>query len=201
MAAEAKDPKELTDGAKKVLDENDEIFCGFSSLQILDSDGYVKKTKGSSIEGTLHLKEEGDNIVLESVFPLSPLFYLQIANEEGLYVFGRWWMADAKWGRTNQICNLIPKDCQGIQSKLEGTEFVCDAEVPFLKDAPSRLVKVKFGIKEQRFITKVIKTSVEIPKASWKEWKEYRLKLWRSSKSWAGEDKAAEEEKDKKEDE
>eukprot|EP00927_Polykrikos_kofoidii_P008982 TRINITY_DN1373_c0_g1_i1.p1 TRINITY_DN1373_c0_g1~~TRINITY_DN1373_c0_g1_i1.p1 ORF type:complete len:204 (-),score=53.45 TRINITY_DN1373_c0_g1_i1:217-828(-) len=193
-------PTELTEGAKKMMDESNELVCGFCSLQILDQDGYARKQKGSSIEGTLHLKStEGDSVVLEAMFPLSPLFFLQISSEEGQFIFGRWWIGDANWSRSNQLCTLIPHDCQSISNKLDGAEFTLDAEVPFLQNAPSRLVKVKFGVKEQRFVTKVISAEVQIPKASWEEWKEYRLKMWRRSKSWAGEDKNKDEDKDKEE--
>jgi len=69
--------------------------------------------------------------------------------------------------------------------------------MPFLRGAPERLVDVKCTAKEQRFIKKVTSASVVIPKDAWSEWKQYRLRLWRSSKSWAGEDKKEDENKDK----
>lgn len=194
---------ELTDGAKKVIDETDEYVCGFVALQVLDQDGYVKKQKGSQIEAPLHLAStEGDFVVLQADFAVNPLFYLQLTSEEGQYLYGRWWLGDAKWSRTNQICTLIPKLTQDVHKVLDTgtTEFTADAEMAFLKGAPSRLLQVKLGTKEQRFVTKLISASVQIPKAAWAEWKQYRLKLWRSSKSWAGEDKSGkdDEEKEKK---
>jgi len=94
---------------------------------------------------------------------------------------------------------LIPKDTQTISNKIEGDAFVCNAEMPFLQNASSKLVEVKFGTKEQRFVTKVMSAQVTIPKASWDEWKQYKLKLWRCSKSWAGEDKDKDKEEDKEE--
>eukprot|EP00401_Gymnodinium_catenatum_P056637 CAMPEP_0117502692 /NCGR_PEP_ID=MMETSP0784-20121206/23942_1 /TAXON_ID=39447 /ORGANISM="" /LENGTH=200 /DNA_ID=CAMNT_0005297979 /DNA_START=85 /DNA_END=687 /DNA_ORIENTATION=- len=192
--------KELTEGAKKVLDEANEFVCGFCSLQILDQDGYVKKQKGSNIEAPLHFQSaDGDSVVLEAVFPLSPLFFLQITNEEGNFLFGRCWIGEGSWSRTGQLCTLIPKDTQSIANKLEGAEFMVDAEMPFLQNSTTRLLKVKVGVKEQRFVTKVVSCTLSIPKADWLEWKQYRLKLWRSSKSWAGVDKNEEKEKKEKE--
>jgi hypothetical protein len=196
MAAEA---TPLTEGAKKVLDESNENACGFCALQVLDQDGYVKKTKGSQIEAPFHVTTTADSILLEAQFPLSPLFFLQLLNEEGNFIFGRWWLGDAKWSRTNQLCSLIPKDVQ-VLHRGDISEFVVDAEIPFIKDAPSRLAKVAFSTKEQKFVTKVTKVVVTIPKDAWDEWKQYRMKLWRSSKTWAGEDKdEKEDDKDKKE--
>jgi len=45
-------------------------------------------------------------------------------------------------------------------------------------------------------VTKVIRATVSVPTATWKEWKDYRLKLWRSGKNWAGEDKDSKDDKD-----
>mmetsp|Transcript_16169 Transcript_16169/g.26227 ORF Transcript_16169/g.26227 Transcript_16169/m.26227 type:complete len:197 (+) Transcript_16169:29-619(+) len=189
-----------TEGAQKVLDEKDEYTCGFCALQILDQDGYVKKQKGSQLEAPFHVTStEGGMVTLEAQFSLNPLFFLQLLNEEGNFLFGRWWLGDAKWTRTNQICNLIPKDVQ-LLHQGEVAQFTVDAEIPFLQNAPSNLAKVSFETKEQRFVTKVTKASVQIPQEKWMEWKQYRLKLWRSSKSWSGEDKADDDkDKDKEE--
>jgi len=195
--------KELTKGAKRLLDENDENVCGFCSLQLLDQDGYGKKTKGSSSQVPFHLAStEGDVVVLEAVFPMSALFFLQIPGEEGNYLFGRWWLGE-KWSTNSQICELVVKDCQSIQRSLDGdkTEFSMDAQMPFLRGSDTRLIKVNLTIKEQRFVTKVARATVHVPKAAWLEWKQYRLKLWRMSKVWGGEDKDEEKkDEEKKED-
>eukprot|EP00414_Alexandrium_minutum_P006874 CAMPEP_0113839202 /NCGR_PEP_ID=MMETSP0328-20130328/10952_1 /TAXON_ID=39455 /ORGANISM="Alexandrium minutum" /LENGTH=198 /DNA_ID=CAMNT_0000807797 /DNA_START=96 /DNA_END=692 /DNA_ORIENTATION=- /assembly_acc=CAM_ASM_000350 len=194
--------KELTKGAKRLLDENDEYVCGFCSLQLLDQDGYGKKTKGSSIQVPFHLaSSDGDMIVLESVFPMNQLFYLQLPSEEGFNLFGRWWLGE-KWSTNTQICELVVKDCQAIHKALDGDkkEFTVDAQVPFLRESDTRLIKVNITIKEQRFVTKVARASVQIPKASWLEWKQYRLKLWRMSKVWGGEDKDDEKKDEEKKD-
>ncbi|OLP94115.1 hypothetical protein AK812_SmicGene23908 [Symbiodinium microadriaticum] len=46
---------------------------------------------------------------------------------------------------------------------------------------------------------KVVKAELRMPKAAWVEWKQHRLRLWRASKVWAGEDKDDDEKKDDKE--
>merc|ERR1712127_264162 len=120
------------------------------SLQLLDQDGYAKKTKGSSIQVPFHLAStEGDMVVLEAVFPMNQLFFLQIPGEEGNYLFGRWWVGE-RYSTNSQICELVVKDCQAIHKSLDGDkkEVVLDAQVPFLKDADTRPVKVNITIKE-----------------------------------------------------
>eukprot|EP00421_Protoceratium_reticulatum_P018687 CAMPEP_0168380460 /NCGR_PEP_ID=MMETSP0228-20121227/12371_1 /TAXON_ID=133427 /ORGANISM="Protoceratium reticulatum, Strain CCCM 535 (=CCMP 1889)" /LENGTH=202 /DNA_ID=CAMNT_0008393525 /DNA_START=44 /DNA_END=652 /DNA_ORIENTATION=+ len=193
--------KELTKGAKRLLDEDDEYVCGFCSLQLLDQDGYAKKTKGSSIQVPFHLASaDGDMVVLEAVFPMSQLFFLQIPGEEGNYLFGRWWIGE-RWSTNSQICELVVKDCQAIHKSLDGdarggSTFSADAHMPFLRDCDARPVKVSYATKEQRFVTKVARATLQIPRASWLEWKQYRLKLWRVSKVWGGEDKNDDEKKE-----
>ena len=79
--------------------------------------------------------------------------------------------------------------------------FTADAEVPFLSRCSDsgRLARVNIETKEVKYVTKVVRVSVVIPKDFWNEWKQYRLKLWRRSKQWAGEDKT--EDKKKKDEE
>ena len=43
--------KSEAEAISKFIDENDQHFCGFMSLMVLDSDGYTKKTKGTSSIG------------------------------------------------------------------------------------------------------------------------------------------------------
>ncbi|CAE7526811.1 Top3a, partial [Symbiodinium natans] len=70
--------KELTKGAKRILDEAEENTCGFASFFILDQDGYGKKTKGSSVEVPWHLMStDGDELLFEAELPANPLFFLQ----------------------------------------------------------------------------------------------------------------------------
>eukprot|EP00746_Dinoflagellata_sp_MGD_P073081 gnl/MRDRNA2_/MRDRNA2_29662_c0_seq1.p1 gnl/MRDRNA2_/MRDRNA2_29662_c0~~gnl/MRDRNA2_/MRDRNA2_29662_c0_seq1.p1 ORF type:complete len:206 (+),score=57.06 gnl/MRDRNA2_/MRDRNA2_29662_c0_seq1:88-705(+) len=191
---------ELTEGAKKVLDENEEYVCGFCSLQIVDGDGYIKKTKGSSIEAPFHIvSKPGDpTVILQAKFAQNPLFYLEVTNQEEHFLFGRWWMGDGKWSRTNQICTMIPLDCRGAHAAMEKTPdaFEGKAEMPFINDAPNKLITVKLTTKEQKYQTKLTSATVEVSRESFNEWKQYRLKLWRSSKTWAGEDKSEEKKED-----
>ncbi|CAJ1335933.1 unnamed protein product [Effrenium voratum] len=193
--------KELTKGAKRILDESEENTCGFAAFFILDQDGYGKKTKGSSVEVPWHLMScEGDEVLFQAELPANPLFYLQVSSEENNFFWGQWWLGDSKRSKTNAICDLIPKDCRLIQKSLEGdtVDFECQAEMPFLKNSSTRLVTVKFTTKEQKFVTKVVKAQLKLPKAVWLEWKQHRLRLWRASKVWAGEDKDDDEKKDDK---
>ncbi|CAE8716450.1 unnamed protein product [Polarella glacialis] len=196
--------KQLTQGAKRILDESDENACGFCVFYILDQDGYAKKTKGSAVEVPWYLSSSaGDDIVLEAELPANPLFFLQVSSEEGNYFWGQWWLGDAKRTKTNAICDLVPKDCKAIQKTLDGdvTEFEVEAQMPFIKGSSSKLVKIKLTTKEQKFVTKVTSAKLTVPKALWTEWKEYRLRLWRSGKVWGGEDKDDEKENDEKKDE
>uniref|UniRef100_A0A7S1APT1 Uncharacterized protein n=1 Tax=Noctiluca scintillans TaxID=2966 RepID=A0A7S1APT1_NOCSC len=194
---------EMTDGAKRFVDEDDQNVCGFVTLQTLDSDGYAKKTKGTAIEAPFHLVSSGEEIVLEANFPANALFFLQISNEDN-YLFGRWWIGDATWSKTNQLCQVVPLRHKDIVKALEkdgsGT-FTAGAEVPFLPRCSDseRLVRVNIETQEVKYVTKVVRVSVVIPKDLWNEWKQYRLKLWRRSKQWAGEDKT--EDKKKKDEE
>ncbi|CAE8618885.1 unnamed protein product, partial [Polarella glacialis] len=121
VAAAEKDPNALTKNAKKVLDEDDETTCGFCAFCILDQDGYGKKTKGSSVDVPWHLaSKDGDSVVLEAELPANPLFFLQISSDEGNFFFGQWWLTDSGRSKTNQICDLVPKDCKMIQKSLDG---------------------------------------------------------------------------------
>lgn len=189
-------PEEL----KKFIDEEDEKFTGFCNLRILDQDGYEKKTKGSVIEAPLFMEKRDGKVILEAEFPADPLFYLAVQKEEGMYLMGQWWLGSGGWARTNQICSLIPKLTQAIHAAMEksgGPTFEVSAEMPFLKNSPSRLITVSFVSKEQRFTTKVVRASVQIPEADWSEYKQYRSRLWQSWKVWSGKDEN--EKKDKKE--
>jgi len=163
----------------KFMDEEDQNFCGYMNLMIVDSDGYAKKTKGMDIKGPVYMTSDGakgDPVVLETEFTLNPLFYLQVPGEEDLMMFGQWWIGE-KPSPLTTIGSVIPKSTQLALADMEKsgtTEFSMDVEMPLLKGAPSRLVKATISTKEQKFITKVIKAKLEVPRASWKEWKQHR---------------------------
>lgn len=182
--------KQAEKTSTKILDENDELACGFCSFCILDQDGYGKKTKGSAAEAPWHLaSSEGDVIVLQADLPANALFFLQISNEENTYFFGEWWLTDTAKNKHNQICDLIPQDCKGIHKSMDGdaTDFEVQANMPLLQNSSSKLVTVKVATKEQKFITKAVRAELRIPKSYWQEWKQRRLVLWKGSKSWKGE--------------
>merc|ERR1712137_1455266 len=108
----------------------------------------------------------GGICMLEAEFPSDPLFFLQIARDEGAYVFGQWWFGPGGWARTNQICSLIPLETSKCHSQLDANEdgvFVANGEVPFLRNAPARLAQVSIKTKEVRYQTKVMKASVAMP--------------------------------------
>eukprot|EP00746_Dinoflagellata_sp_MGD_P161351 gnl/MRDRNA2_/MRDRNA2_88452_c0_seq1.p1 gnl/MRDRNA2_/MRDRNA2_88452_c0~~gnl/MRDRNA2_/MRDRNA2_88452_c0_seq1.p1 ORF type:complete len:211 (+),score=55.76 gnl/MRDRNA2_/MRDRNA2_88452_c0_seq1:66-698(+) len=187
---------------KKFLDEADEKFCGFCSLQLVDQDGYSRKTKGSNIEAPIQMvKGDGGSLKMVAEFSNNnPLFYVEVPNQDEIFMFGQIWYGSGSWGRTSQIMNFIPKECKKLHSQMEKegkAAFTVDAEVPFITDAPSRLLKTTFETVEQRFITKVCRVTVEVPVEVWKEWKSYRSRMFQSWKSWSGKD---ENEKKKKKD-
>merc|ERR1711907_626360 len=83
----------------------------------------------------------------------------------------------------------IPKLCQTIHRDMEKAstcEFTIDIEMPLLKGSPSRLVKAQITTKEQKFITKVVKVRLEVPRASWLEWKNHRWRFKEFGKNQAG---------------
>mmetsp|Transcript_24367 Transcript_24367/g.44719 ORF Transcript_24367/g.44719 Transcript_24367/m.44719 type:complete len:212 (+) Transcript_24367:85-720(+) len=194
--------KEFSKGAKRVLDDESQYVAGFMSLAILDQDGYARKLKGSQSEAPFHLRMDGDNYILESVFRTDPIFHQEIPAEKEFYIMGKWWMGE-KHSATTEIAQLIVKDLGSIHKQLDGDkkDFTLECMIPFLPNADQKenLVMATFTTKEQRFVTKVTKCSIVIPKAKWDAWRLFRLKLWRISKAWGGneEDK---EDKDKKED-
>jgi len=189
--AEIKEAKAEAKAKKKWFDESDENFCGFMSLMIVDSDGYAKKTKGMDIKGPLYMTSDGaagDPIVLETEFAMNPLFYIQVPNEENLLMFGQWWMGE-KPSTLTTIGSAIPKACQIAHKDMDKSstaDFSIDVEMPLLKGAASRLVKATITTKEQKFVTKVVKVKLEVPRASWTEWKEHRRRFQQFGKNQGG---------------
>merc|ERR1740138_369646 len=135
------------------------------SLQIVDSDGYAKKTKGMDIKGPCYMVSDGvagDPVVLETEFALNPLFYVQVPNEDSLLLMGQWWIGE-KPSTLTMIGSALPKACHIAHRDMEkeGTaEFQMDVEMPLLRGAPSRLAKATISTKEQKFVTKVVKVKL-----------------------------------------
>merc|ERR1711920_644320 len=152
----------------------------------------------------------GDPVVLEAEFTLNPPFYLGIPNEDGQLLWGQWWTGEKNSPLTN-IGNAVPKLCVTAHKEMEKTpnEFTIDIEMPFLRHAPSRLCKATVSTREQKFLTKVTKVKLEIPRASWTEWKNHRLRFWQFNKNQTaapsagaggGDDKEDEEKEEEKKD-
>jgi len=201
--AEEKQKKDEEKARKKWYDDADENFCGFVSLMNVDSDGYAKKTKGMEIKGPLFLVSDGtagDPVVLETEFTPNPLFYMEVPNQDNLLLFGKWWIGENA-STLGTIGTSIPKACTAAHKDMEKTstsEFNLDVEMPLLKNAPSRLVKAVITTKEQKLVTKVVKIRLEVPRASWKEWKDHRRRFHDWGKNQAGAGPGGD---DKKEDE
>jgi len=185
---EEKEKRAHEKAKRKIFDEHDEAFCGFMNLSLIDSDGYAKKTKGCEIKGPLYMVSGGDSegpVVIESEFAMNPLFYLQVPNEDGLLLWGQWWLGETATPLTT-ICSAIPKLCQSAHKEMEkasSPEFTLEAEAPLLKGAPGKLYKVTITTREQKFITKVVKVTLEIPRPYWVEWKNHRLRFWQFNKN------------------
>ena len=179
---EEKEKKAEVKAKAKFLDEEDENFCGYMQLMIVDSDGYAKTTKGMEIKGPMYMTSDGktgDPVVLEAEFALNPLFYIAVPNEDNMLMFGKWWIGE-KPSTLTTIGTSIPKLTQEAHKDMEKsatTEFSMDVEMPLLKGAPARLVKATLTTKDQKFLTKVIKAKLEVPRASWLEWKLHRNKF------------------------
>merc|ERR1712032_135167 len=192
---------------KKVLDEKDEAFCGFCSIQQLDQDGISGRTLGSNVKAPLNIvsAEGADPMVLEAVFQASnPLFYLELKNEERFYIWGQFWIDNPKHSESNNFCTLTPQlmsECHTQMEKSGSSEFQATALCEFLRNSTSRLLKVTFASEEKKFKTKVTKVSVTVPRDAWMEFKQYRVRLWKAGKNWAAsekEDKDEDKEGEKK---
>lgn len=188
---------ELTENAKKLLD--DKNICGFCTLQVLDPDGIPYKTNGHKIEAPFHVVSGADDkVVLESTFAWNPVFNLALHSDDS-WLFGRWWIGEANWSRTNQLASVVPKSRSAIDKELKDDAFTAEAEMPFIKDGGKRLLPVKLTTVERRLKRTVASANLEIPRDAWDEYKQYRLKLWRQGKMWSASDKK--EKKDDKKDE
>lgn len=209
---EIKEKEAEVKSEKKVIDGDDACFCGFMSLQVVDSDGLQKMNKGSAIGGVLHIEKEGGKVKLVSKHSLNPLYYLEIQRDAALYLFGEIWYGEQKRTPLNGIGRVIPKSCKALIDSMEkagSDSFELDVELPFLSNHVDRLGKLIVKTKEQKFVTKVVEVTLELSEADWTAWKEYRLKFWKVSKAWGAgwgggvtpdkDDDDDEEKKDKKE--
>lgn len=190
--------------ATKLLDENDEAWCGFCSIQVLDQDGMQQKTLGGNAKAPLHLvsEEKANTVVLEANFgvPQDPLFFLEVRNEENFYLWGQFWGDGPKWSEQSHFCTMVPirtQDCHKAMEKNGNTSFSAQCHCAFLKNSPDKLFTITFETKELKFKTKLTKLKLEVPREAWVEWKNYRLRMWKSGKNWKGEEKDDDKDKDK----
>ncbi|CAD7952032.1 unnamed protein product [Amoebophrya sp. A120] len=85
---------------EKIMNESDDMFCGFVKLQILDQDAYPRQIKGADIGGVVHVeKKEGGKVFLKATFSANPLFYLELQRDNNMFLAGEMWYGDAKRGR------------------------------------------------------------------------------------------------------
>lgn len=186
----------------KIIDETDENFCGFIGLQLVDQDGYPRVIKGSQMGAPLQLRRKDGKVVLEAHFTPNPLYYLHVLREPQLFLTGELWYGEAKKSPTNLIGKLVPKSSSQlveVMEKCKTEEFTVKLEVPFLANAPSRLLPLVVGTKDEKFCTKVIYARAEFSEKDWAEWKAYRLQFWRVHKAWGsngGDDEEKKEGKD-----
>jgi len=190
--------------AAKVLDEKDEAFCAHCSLQVLDQDGIPVKTKGNSVQAPLVLTSPvgADTLVMEACFEASnPLFFLEIRQEEQFYLWGQVWMDGPKYSEASHFCTLSPIRTQDVHRDMEkrsSTSFEAKANCPYLRNNTSKMLKVTCETEEKRFKTKLTKVIFSVPKDDWMEYKQYRVRLWKAGKNWAGAGDDKDKDKDKK---
>eukprot|EP00429_Kryptoperidinium_foliaceum_P083267 CAMPEP_0176216888 /NCGR_PEP_ID=MMETSP0121_2-20121125/17415_1 /TAXON_ID=160619 /ORGANISM="Kryptoperidinium foliaceum, Strain CCMP 1326" /LENGTH=227 /DNA_ID=CAMNT_0017556013 /DNA_START=59 /DNA_END=739 /DNA_ORIENTATION=- len=188
----------------KVLDENDEAFCGYCSIQTLDQDGISGRTLGSHVKAPAQIVSApgADPVVFEAVFnPSNPLFFLELRNEEQFYLWGQWWMDGPKHSEASQICSLVPirmVDCHKQMDSSPG-EFKAQAHCEVLRSSTTRLLPVALQTEEKKFKTKLSKVTFSMPRDAWMEFKQYRVRLWKAGNNWKGVEK--DEDEDKKKDE
>jgi len=193
------------EAAEKVRDVKDEAVICYCSLQILDRDGIGAKTKGSSIGGPVHITSEAgaDKVVMEAEFETAdPLFYLELRNEDQFYLFGQLWMDSAKHSEDKAFCTLTPMLTQAAHKSMEKNStpnFEMNAICPFLRNSTSRPIKVTACTKEKKFTTKLAGIKLEVARKDWEEFKDYRVRFWRSGKNWGGAPDDKKDDKDKKE--
>merc|ERR1711862_913997 len=185
---------------KRVFDENDEAFCGYCSMQMLDSDGLPSRVKGGSVKAPVQIVSEpgAETVVFEACFlTADPLFYLAIRSEEQFFLFGQWWMDGPKCSEGNTICTLVPTKMQDCIKQQEKTPnpFSGKAICPMLRSSTTRLLSASFETEDKKFLTKLAKVTLTMPRQAWLEYKGYRVRAWKASKNMAAQEKDDDDEK------
>ncbi|CEM40060.1 unnamed protein product [Vitrella brassicaformis CCMP3155] len=162
-------------------------FVGWTTVQIVDSDGLEKRVKGMAMTAPIHIKESGGMVTLTSDFPRAdPIRLVHLTGSDDDYVTARWQAGhvDSKGsGHNRLICALktiSAKKSFDEQAKDDCHVFVGEAHVPFCANGYDCPVKVKFTTSEFKLVTRIVKVEAEIPATMWKEWSEYHeaLKEW-----------------------
>jgi len=163
--AEQKEAEAEAKAETKVMDAEDAMFCGFMSMQVVDSDGIQKLSKGSALGGVMHLSRADGKVKLTSKFAVNPLYYLEIQRDAGLYLFGELWYGEQKRTPLNGIGRIVPKQCKALIDQTEkngDSSCTCDVELPFLANSTEKMATLKIVTKEQKFVTKVVEASLEL---------------------------------------
>jgi hypothetical protein len=201
MAADDKSKK----AEKKVLDESDEAFCGYCSIQTVDEFGILGRTLGCEVKAPLQIvsAEGAETVVFEAQFlTTNPLWFLEIRNENQFFLCGQFWMDGPKRSESNTFCQFVPINMTECHKQMDKTpdKFTAQAQCDLLRNSTSRLMQVNCMSEEKKFKTKLAKVTLTMPREAWMEYKQYRVRLWKAGKNWAGQEKDEDDEKKKDED-
>jgi len=188
----------------KVLDEKDEAFCGYCSIQTVDEFGILGRTLGCGVKAPVHIvsAEGADPVVFETQFlTTNQLWFLEVRNESQFFLCGQWWMDGPKRSESNTFCDLVPikqTDCHKQMDKTPD-KFTAQGQCELLRNSTSRLMQVDCVTEDKKFKSKLAKVTLTMPREAWMEFKQHRVRLWKAGKNWAGQEK--DEDDDKKKDE
>merc|ERR1711948_229912 len=99
------------------------------------------------------------------------------------------------------FCSLVPINMASCHKQMEKTanQFTAQAQSEVLRNSSSRLMQVQCVTEEKKFKTKLAKVTLTLPREAWMEYKQYRVRVWKSSK--LGLAKGGDDDGDKKKDE
>lgn len=175
----------------KIIDKEDENFCGFCAFDVIDQDGYKKQVKGCQLDQTpLFIQHLPNNkgVELSASFTIRPHAFLKIDRDSNLFINGLAWYGAEKKSPTNLIGRIVPKSLEKIYNELgdAGKSFTLDFELPFLNKANTRLAQMVFTVKIEKCVPKITGFSVVLSEEDWMEWKQYKLKFWKLAKAGSG---------------
>jgi len=196
MAEEVKTKK----AEKKVVDENDEAFCGYCGIQTVDEFGILGRTLGCETKAPVRIvsAEGADPVVFEAQFlTTNQLSFLEVRNESQFFLCGQWWMDGSKRSESNTFCDLVPIKQTECHKQIDKTpdKFTAQGHCEFLRKSTSRLMQVECVTEDKKFKSKLAKVTLTMPREAWLEWKQYRVRLWKASKNTFAQDKGDDDEK------